>query len=105
MDNALGTLKKRARKVKSMKITKKRGSDTLRNVSLEDSADETEVIDWKIERRKFIDIEIMTEEDAVLSMEMLNHSFFLFKNKDLDNKVCVIYRREVGYGLLETEIC
>ena len=103
VDNAINTLKKRVRKVKSMKITKKRGNETLRNTVVDEADDTSEVVDWKIERRKFIDLEVMSEEDAIISLEALNHSFFLFKNRDLDNKVCVVYRREVGYGLLETD--
>ena len=86
-----------------MKITKKRGNETLRNTVVDEADDTSEVVDWKIERRKFIDLEVMSEEDAIISLEGLNHSFFLFKNRDLDNKVCVVYRREVGYGLLETD--
>ena len=103
VENAINTLKKRVRKVKSMKITKKRGNETLRNTVVDEADDTSEVVDWKIERRKFIDLEVMSEEDAIISLEGLNHSFFLFKNRDLDNKVCVVYRREVGYGLLETD--
>ena len=103
VDNTINTLKKRVRKVKSMKITKKRGNETLRNTVVDEADDTSEVVDWKIERRKFIDLEVMSEEDAIISLEGLNHSFFLFKNRDLDNKVCIVYRREVGYGLLETD--
>ena len=102
VENTINTLKKRVRKVKSMKITKKRGNETLRNI-VDEVEDSVEVVDWKIERRKFIDLDVMSEEDAIISLEGLNHSFFLFKNKDLDNKICIVYRREVGYGLLETD--
>jgi putative sigma-54 modulation protein len=101
--DTINTLKKRVRKVKSMKITKKRGNETLRNTVVDEADDTSEVVDWKIERRKFIDLEVMSEEDAIISLEGLNHSFFLFKNRDLDIKVWVVYRGEVGYGLLETD--
>ena len=108
VDNAINTLKKRVRKVKSMKITKKRGNETLKSLNDADvnvDIDETteELIDFKVERRKFISMDEMTEDEAILALESLNHSFYLFRNKDLDNKVCVVYRRDVGYGLLETD--
>lgn len=111
VDNAINTLKKRVRKVKSMKITKKRGNATLSVRAIEnsnidvdlDSPEGEELIDMKIERRKFIDMGEMSEDEAILALESLNHSFYLFRNKDLDNKVCVVYRRDVGYGLLETD--
>ena len=108
VDNAINTLKKRFRKVKSMKITKKRGNEPLKSLNDADvnvDIDETteELIDFKVERRKFISMDEMTEDEAILALESLNHSFYLFRNKDLDNKVCVVYRRNVGYGLLETD--
>ncbi len=109
VENAINTLKKRVRKVKSMKISKKRDdaviSKALQNnnisVDVEDETDE--IVNMKIERRKFISMEEMTEDEAILALEALNHSFFVFINKDLDNKVCVVYRRTTGYGLLETD--
>lgn len=108
VDNAISTLKKRVRKVKSMKITKKRGNETLSSKAIENEdinvdLEDEELIDMKIERRKFIPMEEMTEDEAILALESLNHAFYLFRNKDLDNKVCVVYRRNVGYGLLETD--
>ena len=112
VSNAINTLKKRVRKVKSMKITKKYGNSTLslknnKNIDVEDFEEDNKVedlkIEEKIERRKFIALDKMTEEEAILYLESLNHSFFLFKNRDLDNKVCVVYRRDIGYGLIETE--
>jgi putative sigma-54 modulation protein len=111
VENAINTLKKRVRKVKSMKITKKRGNATLSLKAIEnsnidvdlDAPEGEELIDMKIERRKFIDMGEMSEDEAILALESLNHSFYLFRNKDLDNKVCVVYRRDVGYGLLETD--
>lgn len=109
VENAITTLKKRVRKVKSMKISKKRGdaifSKALQNtnVSVDIEEDMDELVDMKIERRKFISMEEMTEDEAILALESLNHSFYIFINKDLDNKVCAVYRRNVGYGLLETD--
>lgn len=111
VENAISTLKKRVRKVKSMKITKKRGNAALSLKAIEnsnidvdlDAPEDEELIDMKIERRKFISMDEMTEDEAILALESLNHSFYLFRNKDLDNKVCVVYRRNIGYGLLETE--
>ncbi|MGQ9747308.1 MAG: ribosome hibernation-promoting factor, HPF/YfiA family [Candidatus Caldatribacteriaceae bacterium] len=43
----------------------------------------------------------MSVEDAILQMELLGHTFFVFKNLDKD-KVQVVYRREDGnYGLID----
>ncbi len=113
VDNAINTLKKRVRKIKSMRITKKRGNSTLSlktlNNEVETEAvaielDEVEnetLVDMNIERRKSISLDAMSEEEAILALESLNHSFYVFENKDLDGKVCAIYRRNESYGILE----
>lgn len=54
-----------------------------------------------IVREKTFAVEAMTADDAALQMEMLDHSFFVFKDS-LSGAVNVVYRREDGnYGLLK----
>ena len=46
----------------------------------------------------------MTVEDAILEMELLGHSFFLFYNADT-SEYNVVYRRQAGdYGVIEPEL-
>ena len=43
----------------------------------------------------------MSEEEAILQMELLGHEFFIFNNSDI-NANSVIYKRKDGnYGILE----
>ena len=57
----------------------------------------------KIVKRKNIDMKPMDEEEAILEMELLGHSFFVYKDMDTNN-VCVLYKRKDGdYGLIETK--
>lgn len=111
VDNAINTLKKRVRKVKAVKITKKRygGSvHSLKDLNFEDDVlnmsdleiDLENGIDFKVERRKSLNPDSITEDEAAVQLELLNHSFYIFKNKEMRDKVCVLYRRDVGYGLL-----
>ena len=45
----------------------------------------------------------MTVEDAIMQMELLNHKFYVFRNSDAGNAVCVCYKREDGgNGIIET---
>ena len=45
----------------------------------------------------------MTEDEAILQIEMIGHNFFVFNNADT-NEVNVIYKRKHGgYGLLTPE--
>lgn len=54
----------------------------------------------KIVKRKNIESKPMTEEEAILQMELLNHDFFAFKNID-EECVSVLYlRKDNTYGIL-----
>jgi len=54
-----------------------------------------------IERRKHFPLKPMDPEEAALSMELLGHSFFVFRNSVTD-EINVIYKRKQGtYGLID----
>lgn len=66
---------------------------------LEDEEESKETI----VKRKNIEMKPMDEEEAILEMELLGHSFFVYKDMDTNN-VCVLYKRKDGdYGLIETK--
>jgi hypothetical protein len=68
------------------------------NIQIYDE-DENEVIT----RRKSVIVKPMSEEEAVLQMNMIGHDFFVYRS-DTDNRICIVYRRKDGnYGLIETE--
>ncbi len=53
-------------------------------------------------RTKRIDSEEMSLDEAILRMEMLGHTFFLYTD-DETQRVALVYKRDQGgYGLLET---
>ena len=57
---------------------------------------------FEIARRKTYTLNPMTPEEAILQMELLSHTFFVFLDIDRNN-VSVVYKRNDGkYGLLET---
>lgn len=65
--------------------------------------DASEDVDDSIVKRKVIDTKPMSEEEAILQMELIGHDFFLFKS-DKTNELCVVYKREDGgYGILEAK--
>lgn len=62
--------------------------------------DEDEI---KIIRTKRFGMKPMFPEDACVQMELLGHSFFVFRNAETD-EVNVVYKRKNGtYGLIEPE--
>lgn len=55
----------------------------------------------EIVKTKKFSVAVMTPEEATMQMDLLGHSFFIFKN-DENGAINVVYRREAGgYGLLE----
>ena len=55
----------------------------------------------RIVRTKSYPVKPMSVEDAIVQMEMLGHTFFVFVNSETDD-VCVLYQRKDGnLGLLE----
>lgn len=57
----------------------------------------------KLVRTKNYPAKPMNVEDAIVQMEMLGHSFFVFVNSETQ-ATCVLYQRKDGdYGLLEPE--
>jgi putative sigma-54 modulation protein len=54
-------------------------------------------------RTKSIDAQEMDVQEAIMKMEMLNHSFFVYTDSETKT-VSVVYKRlDGGYGCLETE--
>ncbi len=54
-----------------------------------------------IVKRKKIDLKPMSEEEAILQMNMLGHEFFVFEDADT-NSNAVLYRRKDGnYGIID----
>ena len=59
--------------------------------------------DRKVVKRKRIEIKPMSEEEAILQMDLLGHEFFMYKDSET-MEVAVVYKRKDGnYGVLESE--
>lgn len=65
------------------------------------AAEEEEEIN--VVRRKKFTLEPMTVDEAIVQMEMLQHTFFIFLNVETDSVNLVYRRNDNNYGLLETE--
>ena len=64
--------------------------------SLEEAATATELV-----KTKKFHVETMDAEEAILQMNMLGHTFFLFRSPET-GEINVVYRRKDGnYGLLQ----
>ena len=100
IDLTVDKLERQIRKHKT-KINSKNKKNVIQNfeIDLEDKFEEDES---KVLKRKKVDMKPMDEEEAIMQMEMLGHSFFVFKNAETNN-ICVLYLRKDGnYGIIET---
>jgi putative sigma-54 modulation protein len=106
IDLAVDDLKRKLRKLKTSLVDKKRksGIDELAVAMKElDEGTETEEIlpSSGIKRTKHVMLNMMTDDEAIVQMEMLGHTFFIYLGEDGETKV--VYQRKNGYGLLVCE--
>lgn len=105
-DKALKNIERQVKKHKSYLTDKARMK--VQDVSFDidpellgPSPFEKDDVSREIVKTKKFNIDVMTPTEATMQMDLLGHSFFLFKN-DVTGAVNVVYRREEGgYGLLE----
>jgi putative sigma-54 modulation protein len=55
----------------------------------------------KVVKTKKFQLAPMTVDEAIVQMEMLEHTFFLFLNTETDTVNLVYKREDKDYGLLE----
>lgn len=71
-------------------------------IKVDDSVYE-DVPEIRIEKSKRFEVRPMDAEEAVMQMELLGHSFFVYRNADTE-AINVVYKRKDGsFGLIETE--
>ena len=102
IDLVVEKLERQIRKNKT-KMNKKAIKNTFIDFNMSFEVEPSEEDDRKIVKRKEIEMKPMSEEEAILQMELLGHEFFVFKNVD-DEDICILYRRKDGdYGIIETK--
>ena len=102
IDLVVDKLERQIRKNKT-KFERKYKDSSVAMVKYDFDADNNEVSDSKIVKRKEIDTKPMSEEEAILQAELLNHDFFVFKNINEDC-VSVLYERKDGnYGIINVK--
>ena len=102
-DKIVDIIERQIRKNKT-RLEKKIKRDVLTDntmLSGHDYTDGENDDEFKIVKRKRFQLKPMSAEEAVLQMNLLGHSFFVFRNKDTD-EMNVVYKRNDGdYGIIE----
>lgn len=103
IDASVATIEGQIRKNKTRLARRLKQGAYDRSVQEETSfaPDETEE-ELKLTRIKQFYFRPMTREEAILQMNLLEHSFFAFRDEDNGGCFAVVYRRkDGGYGLLD----
>ena len=103
IDAAVGTIEGQIRKNKT-RLARRLRQDaftrTVEETSFAPVAEEED--DLSIVRIKNFYFKPMTREEAVLQMNLLEHTFFAFRDEDNNGAFAVVYKRnDGGYGLIE----
>lgn len=95
IDFAVDKLEQQMRKFKSKLMSKERVEIVYDDIIDDDDLEE-------VVKRKKVYLKPMDEEEAIMQMELLGHTFFVFKDIKTE-KVNVLYKRLDGaYGVIET---
>lgn len=95
IDLAVDKLEQQMRKFKSKLMSKERVEIVYDDIIDDDVLEE-------VVKRKKVYLKPMDEEEAIMQMEFLGHTFFVFKDIKTE-KVNVLYKRLDGaYGVIET---
>ena len=112
IDVAAARVERQLRKYKTRVVDRKvRAGAHGETASIKDLAEGTgdldldalmaDLSDDEVVRTKIIEFEPMTEEEALVKIDLLGHDFFVYTDRDTSS-VCVLYRRtDGGYGLLK----
>lgn len=107
---AVDVVTERLKKIKE-KSRKRAGSESIRAVEKEmtvreeaavglDAVDDFETAGG-INREKIVAAESMTRDEACIEMEYTDHDFYVFRDTEAGDMLCVMYRRKAGgYGVL-----
>ena len=102
IDAAVGTIEGQIRKNKTRLARRLKKDAFVRTAEETSFVPEEEEEDLSIVKIKKFPIQPMTREEAVLQMNLLNHSFFAFRDEQNDGAFSVVYKRnDGGYGLIE----
>lgn len=102
IDLVVDKIERQIRKNKT-RLNRKNAKESISSFITEFEIKEEEYDKSEIVKRKSIELKPMTEEEAILQMNLIDHEFFMFKNAK-NGEVEVIYKRKDGnYGLISAK--
>lgn len=103
VDDCLTGIDRQIRKNKTKLSKRLRDSGFENYVAMNDTPEVEEESEFKIIKRKSFSAKPMMVEEAILQMNMLGHSFFVFTNPDTMAPNIVYKRKDGNYSLIELD--
>jgi len=102
VDAAVGYIERQILKNKT-RLSKRLRSEGFPPPAPASDFDVAEEKEFTVVRTKRFAVKPMSTEEAILQMNLLDHSFFVFRSSE-DDSLCIVYRRKSGgYGLIVTD--
>jgi putative sigma-54 modulation protein len=102
IDAAVATMERQIRKNKTRLARRLRQDAFVRTAEVTSFVPEEEEAAFDIIRVKEFPMKPMTREEAILQMNLLEHTFFAFRDEENRGAFAVVYKRnDGGYGLIE----
>lgn len=103
IDKVIDALVRQIRKQKTKLQRNRRNGESIKFESFDNIEEGKEENIPKIKRQKEIVLRPMSDEEACMQMELLNHDFFIYLD-DEEMKTRLVYKRKDGhYGLIVPE--
>jgi len=101
IDAAVATIEGQIRKNKT-RLAKRLRTDAFSRTPQAEAEVPAADPEFQVVRTKKISIKPMSKEEAILQMNLLGHSFFVFRDDEENGAFAVVYaRKDGGYGLIE----
>ena len=100
IDLVLDKLERQIRKNKT-RMSKKANKDKVVGIAIDFEVEKEEKDTTKIVKRKEVELKPMSEEEAILQMNLIDHDFFLFRNMKTGEANVVYKRKDGNYGLIK----
>ena len=99
LDKCVENIERQIRKNKT-RLERRMKEGSLGDLEPIEPIENEPIEDDDVIRVKEFDLKPMSAEEAILQMDLLDHSFFVFNDSET-NQTCVVYRRnDGGYGLI-----
>ena len=100
LDNVVSKLEKQVQRYRTRQDRRRKSGEVIADYAPV-APEEPEIFTPRIVRTKKFAIRPMSEEEAMLQMEMLGHSFFVFENAETGDVNVLYVRKDGNYGLIE----